>query len=105
MRVDALDDVAGNICRPLGAGQDNCGDSDARGGGGGDRSEDERCGGGGLLAALGVAPGARVGVVVPNGPDLMVALVVIMARRTAVPVNPLAAAAEVGQVQILLATL
>jgi len=104
MRVDALDDVAGNICRPLGAGQDNCGDSDARGGGGGS-GEYERCGGGGLLAALGVAPGARVGVVVPNGPDLMVALVVVMARRTAVPVNPLAAAAEVGPLQILLATL
>jgi acyl-CoA synthetase (AMP-forming)/AMP-acid ligase II len=53
-------------------------------------------GGGGLLSALGVWPRARVGVAVPNGPDLMAALMVVMARRAAVPVNPLAAASEVA---------
>ena len=34
------------------------------------------------------APGSRVGVAVPNGPELMSVLMCVMDRHTAVPVNP-----------------
>ena len=74
------------------------GEGGGGGGGGGGSAGAVGAGGAGaegLLSALGVPPGARVGVAVPNGPDLMAALMVVMARRAAVPVNPLAAASEV----------
>jgi len=57
-----------------------------RRGGGGSNCSGGRSGGGSgyrdgdLLSALGVPPGARVGIMIPNGVDLMAALVVVMAR-------------------------
>ena len=39
-------------------------------------------------------PGSRVGVAVPNGPELMSVLLCVMDRHTAVPVNPATTPAE-----------